>query len=294
MTRAAAGAYVQPGCSPLVQAARTSDGETGEGDQAGRAHRWQEPRGSGARRRAGAPGRRRRLYRRWGRMSRGAAATGRPGRCRAVSVARSARAGSRPRPPRRDRRPPSLDRMLPTWTPTVFWLMNRRSPISRFVRPWAIEREHLALARAEPERVAAARPGLARRAAGRAPRTPLRRGRRSVAVGTPSAATSRRGLAGQRSGPSRRADRDRDRLAADRVAAVAIAPASARRRARASSSGQRIRARRPALERRGAAPRRARRDRAASAAARRRRPAPRASVAASSASAWRQRARATS
>src|SRR3954451_10557018 len=30
--------------------------------------------------------------------------------------------------------------MLPTWTPTVFWLMNSRSPISRFVRPreiWA-------------------------------------------------------------------------------------------------------------------------------------------------------------
>ena len=35
---------------------------------------------------------------------------------------------------------PSLDRMLPTWTPTVFWLMNRRSPISRFVRPAAMSR----------------------------------------------------------------------------------------------------------------------------------------------------------
>ena len=33
---------------------------------------------------------------------------------------------------------PSLDRMLPTCTPTVFWLMNSRSPISRFVRPRAM------------------------------------------------------------------------------------------------------------------------------------------------------------
>src|SRR4029079_9557509 len=32
---------------------------------------------------------------------------------------------------------PSLARMLPTWTPTVFWLMNSRSPISRFVLPSA-------------------------------------------------------------------------------------------------------------------------------------------------------------
>ena len=31
----------------------------------------------------------------------------------------------------------SFDRMFPTWTPTVFWLMNSRSPISRLVRPWA-------------------------------------------------------------------------------------------------------------------------------------------------------------
>ncbi len=31
----------------------------------------------------------------------------------------------------------SFDRMFPTWTPTVFWLMNSRSPISRFVRPLA-------------------------------------------------------------------------------------------------------------------------------------------------------------
>jgi hypothetical protein len=42
--------------------------------------------------------------------------------------------------------------MLPTWTPTVFWLMNGCSPISRFVGRRRSGGGDLALALAEPER----------------------------------------------------------------------------------------------------------------------------------------------
>ena len=49
--------------------------------------------------------------------------------------------------------------MLPTWTPTVFWLMNRRSPISRFVRPAGDQRQHLELALGQAEGVAGRGPG---------------------------------------------------------------------------------------------------------------------------------------
>ena len=41
--------------------------------------------------------------------------------------------------------------MFDTWTPAVLPLMNRASPIWRFVRPSREEHEDLALARRQPE-----------------------------------------------------------------------------------------------------------------------------------------------
>ena len=54
---------------------------------------------------------------------------------RSVSPRRIATAAASTRPDT-----PSLARMFPTWTPTVLRVMNRRSPISGFVRPWASRR----------------------------------------------------------------------------------------------------------------------------------------------------------
>ena len=64
--------------------------------------------------------------------------------------------------------------MLPTWTPTVFWLMKSRSPISRFVRPSEM-RARTSCSRRD-------RPNVSVRGAGASPTTP-----RTRADGSPAA-----------------------------------------------------------------------------------------------------------
>ena len=64
-------------------------------------------------------------------------------RCQCLAPNRAARSApspdARPQLPPHGPTPPASRGCLPTWTPTVFWLMNRRSPMLRLVRPCAHE-----------------------------------------------------------------------------------------------------------------------------------------------------------
>ena len=163
----------------------------------------------------------------------------------------------------------SLDRMFPTWTPTVFWLMNRRSPISRFVRPWATS-ARTSRSRPLSPNVSGARgrPADRRRSRGPASECPLVRSVGSGIAGDAGPDRDEPAAAGALSEASRRLP-----------AAGRSAPGRQARAARGATASRRAgdRARPPP----GAAPghRSARSD-----------PAPEASIA----SAWRQRASATS
>ena len=160
--------------------------------------------------------------------------------------------------------------MFPTWTPTVFWLMNRRSPISRLVRPWATSAEHLALAPAQPERVGPL--GRARRIAGdradevrptvradrptrRPPRVGLGRGPHGPRR-RPRHRARRRPRAAARSGPGRPARAARAGAAWRRAAGRARRPRAA---APAHGPGPTARSPRPASPRPGASARARRR-----------------------------------
>ena len=119
-----------------------------------------------------------------------------PAAAGSVSPSRIATAAASTRPDT-----PSLERMLPTWTPTVFWLMNRRSPISRFVRPSAISARTSRSRSRQAERVPARRRGVTDDAADDRRARVLGSGaiRR---LGQPSRAPPRRPATGSASSPS--------------------------------------------------------------------------------------------